>query len=140
MPFHLKGCQVPEIARLGSPTCGFSMLFAYSLPIYQVGLSTVYLGIATAAYQAAVEHVKKRVHSDTKQTLAQVETVQRYIAEMKMRVDEARCMVYRAAQRSDNAMVLFNELNSAYLLDEVIRDNPDDPFFMKLAQLKFAFC
>src|SRR5215469_13998225 len=63
-------------------------------------------------------------------TLPQVETVQRYIAEMKMRVDEARCMVYRVAQMSDNAMVLFNELNSADLLDEVIRANPDDPFFI----------
>ena len=138
MPIHFKGCHVPEIGRLGSPTCGFSMLFAYSLPIYQVGLSTVYLGIAEAAYRAAVDHVKKRVHSDTKQTLSQVETVQRYIAEMKMRVDEARCMVYRVAQMSDNAMVLFNELQSADLLDEVIRANPDDPFFIELAQLKFA--
>ena len=32
MPIHFKGCQVPDMARLGSPTCGFSMLFAYSLP------------------------------------------------------------------------------------------------------------
>jgi alkylation response protein AidB-like acyl-CoA dehydrogenase len=138
MPIHFKGCHVPELARLGSPTCGFSMLFAYSLPIYQVGLATCYLGIAQAAYDAAVEHVKKRVHSDTKMALSQVETVQRYIAEMKMRVDEARCMVYRVAQMSDNAMVLFNELHSADLLDEIIRENPDDPYFIELAQLKFA--
>src|SRR5437016_476298 len=138
MPIHFKGCHVPEMARLGSPTCGFSMLFAYSLPIYQVGLATCYLGIAQAAYNAAVEHVKKRVHSDTKMPLSQVETVQRYIAEMKMRVDEARCMVYRVAQMSDNAMVLFNELHSADLLDEIVRENPDDPYFIELAQLKFA--
>lgn len=138
MPIHFKGCQVPDVARLGSPTCGFSMLFAYSLPSYQVGLATVYLGIAQAAYDAAVAHVKKRVHSDTKQSLSQVETVQRYIAEMKMRVDEARCMVYRVAQMSDNATVLFNELHSADLLDEIIRENPDDPYFIELAQLKFA--
>ena len=138
MPIHFKGCQVTDMARLGSPTCGFSMLFAYSLPAYQVGLATVYLGIAQAAYDAAVAHVKKRVHSDTKQSLSQVETVQRYIAEMKMRVDEARCMVYRVAQMSDNATVLFNELHSADLLDEIIRENPDDPYFIELAQLKFA--
>jgi len=138
MPIHFKGCHVSDLARLGSPTCGFSMLFAYSLPIYQVGLATCYLGIAQAAYDAAVEHVKKRVHSDTKMPLSQVETVQRYIAEMKMRVDEARCMVYRVAQMSDNAMVLFNELHSADLLDEIVRENPDDPYFIELAQLKFA--
>src|SRR5207302_1916967 len=83
MPIHFKGCHVPEIGRLGSPTCGFSMLFAYSLPIYQVGLSRVYLGIAQAAYQAAVDRVKKRVHSDTKQTLSQVETVQRLVRDAR---------------------------------------------------------
>jgi len=139
-PIHFKNCSVPESRRLGTPTCGFSMLFAYSLPIYQVGLSTVYLGIAQAAFDAAVAHVKKRIHSDTKASLARVETVQRYIAEMKVRIDQARCLIYRVAQMSDNATVLFDELNRAELLDEVIRANPDDPFFIEVAQLKVAVC
>jgi alkylation response protein AidB-like acyl-CoA dehydrogenase len=37
---------------------------------------------------------------------------------------------------SDNAVVLFNEFNTAGLLDEIIRDNPDDPYFVELAELK----
>jgi alkylation response protein AidB-like acyl-CoA dehydrogenase len=138
MPLHFKGCHVPPIRRLGSPTCGFSMLFAYSLPMYQVGLATVYLGIAQAAYDTAVAHVKKRVHTDTKSALSRVETVQRYIAEMRVRIDQARCLIYRVAQMSDNATVLFDELNEAGLLDEIIRANPDDPFFIDVAQLKIA--
>jgi alkylation response protein AidB-like acyl-CoA dehydrogenase len=139
-PIHFKNCRVPLSHRLGSETCGFSMLFAYSLPIYQVGLSAVYLGIAQAAYDVAVAHVKKRIHSDTGASLSKVETVQRYIAEMKLSIDQTRYLIYRVAQMSDNALVLFDELAEADLLDEVIRANPDDPFFIEVAQVKVSAC
>jgi len=139
-PVHFDKCQVPAENRLGSPTCGFSMMFAYTLPVYQVGLAAVYLGIAQAAYHVAVEHVKKRIHSDTNTSLARMETIQRYIAEMNVRLDQARHLVYRVAQMSDNALVLFNELQEAELLDEIIRKNPDDPFFVEVAQVKISAC
>ena len=137
-PVKFDRCRVSRSRRLGEPTCGFSMLFAYSLPIYQVGLAAVYVGIAQAAYDVAVEHVKKRVHTDTNQSLSRLETVQRYIAEMRLRIDLVRGMVHRVAQMSDNALVLFDELASAGLLDEIIRENPDDPFFVEVAQVKTA--
>ena len=139
-PVHFNKCRVPKLNRLGAPTAGFSYMMAYSLPIYLVGLSACYLGIASAAIDAAIEHVKKRVHSDTHKSLATVETVQRYVAEMKFRYDQARATVLRVAQMSDNAMVLFNEFVEAELLDEVIRDNPDDPYFVELAELKIMCC
>jgi alkylation response protein AidB-like acyl-CoA dehydrogenase len=139
-PIHFKNCRVPLSHRLGSETCGFSMLFAYSLPIYQVGLSAVYLGLAQAAYDVAVAHVKKRIHSDTGASLSRLETVQRYIAEMKLAIDQSRYIIYRVAQMADNALVLFDELNEADLLDEVIRANPDDPFFIEVAQVKVSAC
>jgi alkylation response protein AidB-like acyl-CoA dehydrogenase len=139
-PVHFDKVRVPASRRLGSETCGFSMLFSYSLPIYQVGLSAVYLGIAQAAYDTAVAHVKKRIHSDTGMALSKVETVQRYIAEMKLRIDQTRYLIYRVAQMSDNALVLFDELQEADLLDEVIRANPDDPFFIDVAQIKVSAC
>ena len=139
-PVHFDKVRVPASRRLGSETCGFSMLFSYSLPIYQVGLSAVYLGIAQAAYDTAVAHVKKRIHSDTGASLSKVETVQRYIAEMKLRIDQTRYLIYRVAQMSDNALVLFDELQEADLLDEVVRANPDDPFFIDIAQIKVSAC
>jgi len=139
-PVHFDKVRVPANRMLGSPTCGFSMLFSYSLPMYQVGLATVYLGVAQAAYDTAVAHVKKRIHSDTGASLAKVETVQRYVAEMKIRLDQTRYLIYRVAQMSDNALVLFDELNEADLLDEVVRANPDDPFFIDIAQIKVSAC
>jgi alkylation response protein AidB-like acyl-CoA dehydrogenase len=135
-PVHFNKVEVPAINRLGEPTVGFSYMMAYALPIYLVGLSAVYLGVAQAAMDGAIEHVKKRLHSDTGKTLATVETVQRYVGEMKIRIDQARAAVLRVAQMSDNATVLFNEFASVDLLDEIIRENPDDPYFVELAGLK----
>jgi alkylation response protein AidB-like acyl-CoA dehydrogenase len=137
-PVHFDKIHLPACHRLGPEKCGFSMLFAYSLPIYQVGLSAVYLGIAQAAFDAAVDHVKKRIHSDTGLSLAKVETVQRYIAEMRLRIEQTRYLIYRVAQMADNALVLFDELAEGDLLDEIIRANPDDPFFVEVAQVKVS--
>lgn len=135
-PVHFNNCRVTGEHRLGEPMVGFSYMMAYALPIYLVGLSACYLGIAQAAFESAVEHVKRRIHSDTKQSLATVETVQRYIGEMRVRIDQTRAAVLRVAQMSDNATVLFDEFAVADLLDEIIRENPDDPFFVELAGIK----
>ena len=139
-PVHFDKCRVPAFNRLGHETCGFSTIFAYSLPIYQVGLSALYLGIAQAAYDAAIAHVKKRIHSDTGVALSNMETVQRYIAEMKLSIDQSRHLIYRVAQLSDNALALFDELAKAELLDQVLKANPNDPFFIELAEVKISAC
>jgi alkylation response protein AidB-like acyl-CoA dehydrogenase len=139
-PVHFDKCRVPAFNRLGTDGCGFSTIFAYSLPIYQVGLSSLYLGIAQAAYDAAVAHVKKRVHSDTGLALSNMETVQRYIAEMKLSIDQTRHLIYRVAQLSDNALALFDELAKADLLDQVLKANPNDPFFIELSEVKISAC
>jgi alkylation response protein AidB-like acyl-CoA dehydrogenase len=139
-PVHFDKCRVPAFNRLGTETCGFSTIFAYSLPVYQVGLSSLYLGIAQAAYDATVAHVKKRVHSDTGLAMSNLETVQRYIAEMKLSIDQTRHLIYRVAQLSDNALALFDELAKSDLLDQVVRANPNDPFFIELAEIKTSAC
>ncbi len=139
-PVRFDRVRADPSRRLGGATSGFSMLFAYSLPIYQVGLAAIYLGIAQAAYDVAVQHVKRRIHTDTNQALSRLETIQRYIAEMRLRIDLVRGMVHKVAQMSDNAQVLFDELAAADLLDEIIRENPDDPFFVEVAEVKVAAC
>ncbi len=139
-PVHFNHCRVPYAGRIGAATAGFSYMMAYSLPVYFVGLASVYLGVAQAAFDAALAHVKKRVHTDTGKSLASVETVQRHFAEMRMRIDRARATVVRVAQMSDNATLLFNEFAEAELLDEIIRENPDDPYFVELAEVKVIAC
>ena len=139
-PIHFKGCRVPALNRIGRDKEGFSYMMSYALPLYLCGLAACYVGIAQAAYDASVDHVKKRIHSDTNRSLAHLETVQRLVAEMRVAIDTVRFAVLRIALAADNAMVLFNEFNDAGLLDEVVRENPDDPFFIEVASLKPAAC
>jgi alkylation response protein AidB-like acyl-CoA dehydrogenase len=139
-PVHFDHCHVPGPQRLGNPNEGFGYMMSFALPIYLCGMAAVYIGVAQAAYEAAVEHVKKRIHSDTNRSLAHLETVQRLVAEMRIAIDTVRFTTVRVAQHADNAMVLFNEFKQAGLLDDVIRDNPDDPFFIEVASLKPAAC
>ena len=103
-------------------------------------MAAVYVGIALAAYDACVEHVKKRIHSDSNRSLAHLETVQRLVAEMRVAIDTVRFTTIRIAQHADNATVLFNEFAAADMLDDIIRDNPDDPYFIEVASLKPAAC
>jgi len=139
-PIHFDQCVIPKSQIMGVPDEGLSFMMAYSLPIYLCGLAACYVGIAQAAYDAAVAHVKKRVHSDTNVSLAHVETVQRLVAEMRIAIDVVRSTLVRVAQMADNSVVLFNEFKNTGLLDEVMRDNPNDPFFVELATLKPAAC
>jgi alkylation response protein AidB-like acyl-CoA dehydrogenase len=113
---------------------------SYALAIYLCGMAACYIGVAQAAYEASVEHITKRVHSDTNKALAHLETVQRLVAEMRIAIDTVRFTTLRIAQQADNAYVLFNEFKDSDLLDEVVRDNPDDPFFIEVASLKPASC
>lgn len=139
-PVHFNGCEVPRINRLGPPTDGFAYMMAYTLPIYVISLAASYVGIAQNAYNAAVEHVKQRYHSDTGKALASLETVKRYAGEMRAAIDQTYAQLLRVAQKSDNARPLFDEYAEAEILREFIDENPDDPFFIELASLKINAC
>jgi alkylation response protein AidB-like acyl-CoA dehydrogenase len=139
-PIRFAACRVKPEQRFGESGTGLSFMMAYALPIYLCGMAAVYVGIAQAAYDAAVRHVQSRVHSDTGKSLAHVETVQRLIAEMRVAIDVVRSTLIRVSQMADNSVVLFNELKDSGVLDEVMRDNPDDPFFIEVATLKPAAC
>lgn len=100
-PVHFDKCIVPDSHRLGEAAFGFPLLMAHGLPAYQVGLAAVYLGIAGAAFDFATSHVTKRVHADTKLPLSKVETVQLYVSDMKLRLDQARTYVFEVARYVD---------------------------------------
>lgn len=130
-PVHFDHVHLPDSHRLGEAAFGFPLLMAFGLPTYQVGLAAVYLGVSQSAIDFAVSHVTKRVHADTGLPLAKVETIQRYIAEMALRLDQARVFVYEAARFIDR---LAEE--HADMVDAI--DNPD--FLQILAEVKVVAC
>src|SRR5206468_1981166 len=56
-PINFDGCLVADDQRFGADNSGLSFMMAYALPIYLCGMAAVYVGLATAAYEAAVDHV-----------------------------------------------------------------------------------
>jgi len=130
-PVHFDNIFVPDSNRLGEDCFGFPLLMAYGLPIYHVGLASVYLGIAQAALDFAVSHVTKRVHADTGLPLAQVESIQRYVAEMKLHLDQTRQFIYSVARYVDE----MSEKNT-----DMVDIIDDSTFLETLAEVKVIAC
>jgi alkylation response protein AidB-like acyl-CoA dehydrogenase len=139
-PMEFRDCRVRAEDRFGPPTAAFSYMMAYSLPPYLVGLSACYVGIAQSALDASLAHVKRRVHTDSGKSLAELDTVQRYIGEMSLRLQQVRAAVHRIARMADAAKLLFDQFGEAGILDSVVRENPDDPLFVDLSNAKVAAC
>ncbi len=137
-PVQFEGCPVSRDWMVGAPGTGFSMLMAYVLPIYFVGLSAVYLGIAEGAYESAVAKVKSRQYGDTKSSGGEIETIQRYVGEMKTKLIQLRASVYRCARMINHTTKIFDVLKSADLLEDLLEQAQNDSFFVELAQLKIA--
>jgi alkylation response protein AidB-like acyl-CoA dehydrogenase len=130
-PVHFDNITVPESCRLGEAAFGFPLLMAYGLPVYQIGLAAVYLGLSQSALDFALSHVTKRVHVDTGLPLAKVETVQRYIAEMKLRIDQTRLFVYNVASYID-------ELSRTH--GDMVTVIDDSKFLEALSEVKVVAC
>jgi alkylation response protein AidB-like acyl-CoA dehydrogenase len=136
-PIRFEDVQVTNADRLGRAGVGFPMIVCFNLPLYHVGLSAVYLGIAEAALATAVSHAKKRVLADTGEPLSAVETVQRSIGEMRVAIDQTRALLHRVARLVDRVSKIMMEIAAAGILEDIIeRLMREDDFFVEVAGLK----
>lgn len=138
-PVRFDAVPLPRHALLGDAGAGFDMIVCFHLPIYHVCLSAVFLGIAQAALADAIAHVQGRVHADTRAPLASVETVQRYIGEMKIEINRTRALLARVARMTDRALKVMTQIAEIGLAKEVTeRLMKNDDFFTEVAALKVA--
>jgi len=92
-------CFVPEENIIGSPGDGFKILmktFNYTRPA--VGAQA--LGIAQGALDAVLDYVKGRMQFG--KTIAEFQGVQWMLAEMALKIELARTMIYRVCGTIDN--------------------------------------
>ena len=118
---RFEGCRVPAWYELGSGTyTGFSS----GMPTLILGYSSVWLGLANAAYEVAVAHVTRREHQQivadrrhrgdaapgpeagaptttVKSTVASIESVQRQVSELRAGLDAAHALVDALARAID---------------------------------------
>jgi butyryl-CoA dehydrogenase len=115
----LRQCRVGPDAALGTPGAATTVGVVES---FGLGYAAIYLGIAEAALQFAVDYAKKRIVRPDNVPVAQDPTVQHHIGELRVRLDAALLVLAEAAAEwaeADVAQRGFLANKAKYLATEV---------------------
>jgi alkylation response protein AidB-like acyl-CoA dehydrogenase len=102
---HLEGCRVPEARRLGAEGAG-AAIFKRSMMWERTCLFAGYLGMMERQLETAVAYATSR--RQFRKAIAKFQAVSHKIAGMKLRLESARLLLYRACwrlDRGDSAML-----------------------------------
>jgi butyryl-CoA dehydrogenase len=97
----LEDCLLPERLRLGGEGDGFKIAMA-TLDGGRIGIGAQALGIARAAFEAALAYAKDRKAFG--QPISQFQAIQFMLADMATEIDAARLLVWRAAALKDQGV------------------------------------
>ncbi len=118
------GCRIPAGNMLGPEGEG-DKLFLKTLDGGRIGIASMALGLAQAAYEAASAYVKERRQFGRE--IGTFQGVAFKIADAATEIDAARLMTYRAAWLKDNGRPYSTEAAMAKLFaSEVARDVTND--------------
>lgn len=95
---YLEGCRVPRSAMVGKEGEGFKLAMR-ALDVGRIGIAAMAVGIARAAYEAAVDYAKQRRQFG--QAIASFQGIQWMLADMATDIEAARLLVYHAARLRD---------------------------------------
>ncbi len=95
-----QDCRVPVENRLGEEGEGFKIALS-SLDAGRIGIAAQAVGIAQAAYEAALEYAKTRRQFG--QPIANFQAIQWMLADMATRIEASRLLTYKAALAKDKA-------------------------------------
>lgn len=91
---HYRDCAVPASQAVGEP----GAILGKDMSIWSLGYSAVYLGIAEAAYDFAVEFARTQKFKPALTPIMEHPQVQRTIGEMNTLLESARRLLYEAAR------------------------------------------
>jgi alkylation response protein AidB-like acyl-CoA dehydrogenase len=91
---ELSAYRCPVGNRIGAEGAGFRIAMA-ALDAGRIGIAAQSLGIAEAAYAAALEYSRERKAFGRE--IGSFQAVQAKIADMKMRIEASRLLIYKAA-------------------------------------------
>ena len=95
-----EDCRVPVANRLGEEGQGFKIAMT-DLDAGRISVAAQALGIAEAAYEAALEYAK--VREQFGRPIAKFQGIQWMLADMATRIEASRLLVYNAALAKDRA-------------------------------------
>ena len=105
-------CRVDAAQRLGTEGQGWRVAMG-TLDSGRIGIAAQALGIARAAYEGALNHVRAAAGPDGPHSVG--EATQWLLADMDVRLDAARLLVHRAAVLKDAGQRLTREAAAAKL-------------------------
>ncbi len=95
-----EDCRVPVANRLGEEGQGFKIAMT-DLDAGRISVAAQALGIAEAAYEAALEYAKTREQFG--RPIAKFQGIQWMLADMATRIEASRLLIYNAALAKDRA-------------------------------------
>ena len=105
-----EDCRVPASALLGKEGEGYKIALS-NLEAGRIGIAAQSIGMARAAFEAAVRYAKERVTFG--QPIIEHQAVNFRLADMNTLLDAARLMVWRAAQLKDAGKPCLKEASMA---------------------------
>jgi alkylation response protein AidB-like acyl-CoA dehydrogenase len=103
---YFEDCTIPADRIVGEPGTGFKTALR-TLDHTRLAIGALALGIAQGAFDAAVDYVKQRRQFG--QRIADFQGIQFMLADMAMKIEASRQLVYAAAARAER-----NEPNLAF--------------------------
>ncbi|WDP92795.1 MAG: acyl-CoA dehydrogenase family protein [Desulfobacter sp.] len=107
-----EDCAIPETNLLGRPGQGLKIGLT-ALDTGRIGIAAQALGIAQAAFEAALAYAKERQQFNT--PISKFQTIQNYLAQMATSIDASRLLLYRAAAAKDRGGPFSAEASMAKL-------------------------
>lgn len=107
-----EDCRVPASALLGKEGEGYKIALS-NLEAGRIGIAAQSVGMARAAYEAAVGYARQRVTFG--QPIIEHQAVNFRLADMATQLDAARLLVWRAAQLKDAGRPCLTEASMAKL-------------------------
>ena len=106
----LENCRVPATALLGKEGEGYKIALS-NLEAGRIGIAAQSIGMARAAFEAAVRYARERVTFGV--PIIEHQAVNFKLADMNTLLDAARLMVWRAAQLKDAGKPCLKEASMA---------------------------
>lgn len=98
---RLTDTHVPAANLLGQEGDEVWYVFEVVAPYFLIAMAGTYLGVAQAACDETIRHLKSRTHATSGETLASLDNVQVSVAQMWARVQRTRIFIYQAAKMAD---------------------------------------
>lgn len=93
--------RVPTENLLGEEDDQIWYVFEVIAPYFLTAMAGTYLGIAQAAVDYTLNHIRTRIHSHSGESLANADVLQHRVGQMWSRVAAARQLLYHAARLGD---------------------------------------